>query len=152
MPRNRTLPVLAPFALTGALLLGGCGSTPDSTPATGSSSDAVFPITVERSGGLAGFADTVVVGQDGLAKVTTKAGVSTCTVGSEALAALARTAATATGTATASAQHPDGLVVTLTTSRGSIALQEGDLPGTAPAVGALLEDLVKPAAERTTCR
>ena len=163
MPRNRTLPLLAQVALAGALLLGACGSSGDSGPAASSTapsasgestsgSEAPFPITIERSGGLAGFADKVVVAQDGSAEVTTKSGASTCTIGSEAMAALARTAATATGSATASAQHPDGLVVTVTTSRGSVVLQEGDLPGTAPEVGALLEDLARPTAERTTCR
>ncbi|MEP6855824.1 MAG: hypothetical protein ABJA33_10165 [Pedococcus sp.] len=171
MPRIRTLPALAPVALTiaGALLLGGCGSATDSGPVsstaapsassnttssadTTSGTDAAFPITIERNGGLAGFADKVVVAQDGSARVTTKSGASTCSLGPETMAALARTAGAATGSPTAPAQHPDALVVTLTTSRGSVALQEGDLPGTAPEVGALLEDLAKPAAERTTCR
>lgn len=178
MPRNRPLPALAPVLLAGALALGACGGSGDAGPVSGpttpgstapgstapgstapsspggttSGAGAAFPITIERSGGLAGFADKVVVARDGSAEVTTKSGASTCTVAPEAMAALARTAATATGSATATAQHPDGLVVTVTTSRGSVALQEGDLPGTAPTVGALLEDLARPAAERTTCR
>lgn len=106
MPRNRPLPALAPVLLAGALALGACGGSGDAGPVSGpttpgstapgstapgstapsspggttSGAGAAFPITIERSGGLAGFADKVVVARDGSAEVTTKSGASTCTV------------------------------------------------------------------------
>lgn len=157
MSRPTTVPAFSLVALTAVLLTGGCGSSSDTattrTVTSSSSSASSYPITIERSGGIAGFADKVVVEQDGSATVTTKSGTSTCTVGPETLTALARTAAAgATGSTTTAPPGADAMVVTLTTSRGTMALDEGDLPGTAPEVGALLEDLARPAAERTTCR
>jgi hypothetical protein len=155
MSRTVTAPVpaLAAVAACSVLFLGACGSPIDSGPAsTTTTSGAVYPITIVRSGGVAGFADKVVIAAAGTAKVTTKSGTSTCTVSPEAMTGLARTAATATGSASRPAQNPDAMAVTLTTSRGSVTLSEGDLPGTAPEVGALLEDLAKPKAQRTVCR
>ncbi|WP_406832028.1 hypothetical protein ABEG17_04160 [Pedococcus sp. KACC 23699] len=157
MSRPTPVPALSLVALTAALLTGGCGSPADSaTSSTASSSTtgtSSFPITIERSGGIAGFADKVVVAKDGSATVTTKSGTGTCTVTPGILTALARTAAAGvTRSTTAASPGADAMVVTLTTPDGTFGLVEGDLPGTAPEVGALLEDLAKPKAQRTTCR
>jgi hypothetical protein len=48
----------------------GCGGSAKTS--TGQSQPAVFPVTITRSGGIAGFRDTLVVNGDGLVSLTRK--------------------------------------------------------------------------------
>lgn len=51
----------------------GSATTPTSDPPTNSESQpAVFPVTITRTGGIAGFRDVLVVAADGLVSVTRK--------------------------------------------------------------------------------
>lgn len=169
VPR-RPASVATAAVLAGAVSVAACGGAVDSpappggtssggtssgvtpTEVTPSPAGGPFPITVRRSGGVAGFNDTVVVQRDGGAEVRTKAGSSTCTVDADTLAALADLAVQATASSGPSASHPDALTVTVSTAEGTAVLAEGNLPGTAPAVGKLLEDVGRLAADRAVCR
>ena len=51
-------------------VLGACGGSATKPP--GQSLPAAFPVTVTRTGGIAGFQDVLVVGADGLVSVTRK--------------------------------------------------------------------------------
>lgn len=50
----------------------GSGSPSSAPPATSESQPAVFPVTITRTGGIAGFRDVLVVAADGLVSVTRK--------------------------------------------------------------------------------
>ncbi|MEO8555284.1 MAG: hypothetical protein ABI474_01330 [Actinomycetota bacterium] len=56
------------------LALSACGSQtgPDSAPGTSASPPSVFPLTITRTGGIAGFHDVLVVTKDGLVSGTQK--------------------------------------------------------------------------------
>jgi hypothetical protein len=126
-----------------------CGSADDGGSATPSPS---FPVTVTRQGGVAGVDEKVVVQQDGSATAVTRTGQSSCTVDAATVTALGEAAGGASGTATTTPAHPDDLVVVLSSPGGSVRLDDAELSGSAEAVRLLLDDLAKPAAERTVCR
>jgi hypothetical protein len=158
---RRWWPVPAALALAVVLTSGGCGggSTPAATATgpAGSGSGGTqgpFPVTVTRTGGIAGFDDHLVVAADGSVTGSTKAGPVTCAV----------TAATATGLALAAATPPaggsgvtsgvaDAMVVTVAAG-GHTAYLGGSAGNDAGsrAVNAFLADLTLPADERTLCR
>lgn len=54
------------------LAMTACGSPTGSTGSTGTSPPSVFPLTITRTGGIAGFDDVLVVSADGLVAVTQK--------------------------------------------------------------------------------
>ncbi|MBC7559582.1 MAG: hypothetical protein H7270_09530 [Dermatophilaceae bacterium] len=62
-------PALAPFCLAVAVATTACGSPKDSPSM---SQPAVFPLTITRIGGVAGFHDVLVVNGEGLVSVTQK--------------------------------------------------------------------------------
>jgi hypothetical protein len=116
-------------------LASGCGSDPDGEP--GSSS--VFPITVTRSGGVAGFHDKVVIASDGAVDVTTAFGRRQCTLDPTVLAALGRAATAITGTASTQPAHPDDMVVIVSTGRGSARAEDPALVAVSGEVSRLLD-------------
>lgn len=151
---TRSALAAAGAALALPALLTGCG-TGDAPEAGASSSTPAqaFPITVTRSGGLAGYADTIVIQESGAVAVSTKAGQSTCTLAATLLEPLRTVAGQVQGTATATtAAHPDDLVIVVSTPQGSARLTDAQLSGAASAVNALLNEAGKPAADRTVCR
>ena len=146
MPR-----IAPPFLVLAVLASGGCGS--DVAPDHSAPGEFVgFPVTIERSGGVAGFQDKVVVEDDGDVTVSTRSATFTCRVDEQTLEPLAALARSATGTSTATASHPDALTVLVRGSKGVTVLQEGDLPNTAPVVGRILADIGRPAEGRSVCR
>jgi hypothetical protein len=62
-------PALAPYFLAVAVATTACGS-PKDPPIM--SQPAVFPLTITRIGGIAGFHDVLIVNRDGLVSVTQK--------------------------------------------------------------------------------
>lgn len=62
-------PALAPFCLAVAVATTACGS-PGVPPSI--SRSEVFPLTITRIGGIAGFHDVLIVNKDGLVSVTQK--------------------------------------------------------------------------------
>lgn len=84
----------------------------------------MFPITVTRSGGVAGIHEKAVIASDGGVDLTTKDGRRQCTLDPMVLTALRHAAKAITGRASASAAHPDDLVVIVTTGRGSARVED----------------------------
>lgn len=143
----RSLSLVAATALTATAC--GFGSEPAAPASTDS---AVFPLTLTREGGVAGFDDRAVVATDGQVTVTAKDDSGTCDVEEDTLHQLASVARSATGTAPTTASHPDDLVVVLETPLGSRRLTDAELAGPAAVVSSLLDDVVKAPAERSLCR
>lgn len=68
----------------------GTGTTGTGTTSTGTTTgDATFPVTISRSGGIAGFNDRIVVDTGGATTVTSKRGTAgRCTLTADTLARL----------------------------------------------------------------
>ena len=75
---------------SGGTSSGGTGS--GGSPTSSARTDPLYPLTVTRSGGVAGFNDSLTVEADGRTTVTSKgaAAAGSCTIGSGALAELAK--------------------------------------------------------------
>ena len=135
--------------LPASLLLACCGTQDVAEAPAGA---GPFPVTITRTGGLAGFSDRYVVEQTGSVHRDSATGPQVCRMGEDPLSGLARIARPITGTATTSAAHPDDLVVVVATPRGSARLSDAELGGTASVVTTLLEDVAKDPARRSVCR
>lgn len=99
----------------------------------------MFPITVTRSGGVAGIHEKAVIASDGGVDLTTKDGRRQCTLDPMVLTALRHAAKAITGNASASAAHPDDLVVIVTTGRGSARVEDPALTAVSGEVSRLLD-------------
>jgi hypothetical protein len=68
------------------------GTNSGGSPTSSARTDPLYPLTVTRSGGLAGFNDSLTVEADGRTTVTSKgaAAAGSCTIGPGALAELAK--------------------------------------------------------------
>lgn len=68
------------------------GTSSGGSPTSSARTDPVYPLTVTRSGGVAGFNDSLTVEADGRTTVTSKgaAAAGSCTIGPGALAELAK--------------------------------------------------------------
>ncbi len=75
---------------SGGTSSGGTGS--GGSPTSSARTDPVYPLTVTRNGGVAGFNDSLTVEADGRTTVTSKgaAAAGSCTIGPGALAELAK--------------------------------------------------------------
>ena len=146
-PPARALAVTAGVALTAAAALVSC-------TATGSrgGGELEFPVTVRRIGGVAGFDDTVVVAADGSTTVTRRGETASCSVPRDVATALAATAEERRGDDRPSPTGADAVDVTIRTREGRARLDAANLPGQAPAVAGILEDLGREPSERTVCR
>ena len=156
---------LRPLAgLAAVLLLAGCGSARTSD---GSSSGAgatsggpaaalTTPLTVTRSGGIAGFQDRMVLAPDGVATLTRHSGPeSRCRVQASLLETIARAAgavdwASLPATQTR-ARHPDELVVTVFSGRVSARLDDPAVRELAQPLTDLLDDATAPPEQRRLC-
>lgn len=155
MSRPTAVPVLACVALTAALLTG-CTTKAPAIPDAASSSTttaaaADYPIAIQRLGGVAGFSDTVNLQDDRsvLAKINNTQ--VTCSLDAAAFSAISAAALTIGDSgngATPTMAHPDDLLVLL----NGVPTTDARLADVEPVVTTLLEDLAKPAAQRTTCR
>jgi hypothetical protein len=122
----------------GALLVAtGCGSPaePGGTGgATTSAGATAFPVTLTRSGGVAGFRDRLTVSADGHVTGTTRAGAVDCRTDPSVASTLAAALASA---GAASRSGSDQLVVTL--SGGGRQLSLGEASGADAAARAATE-------------
>ena len=135
--------------LPAAALLASCGTQGAAEAPAGT---VPFPVTITRTGGIAGFSDRYVVEQTGSVHRDSATGPQVCRMGEDPLSRLAGIARPITGTATTSAAHTDDLVVVVATPRGSARLSDAELSGTASLVTTLLEDVAKDPAQRSVCR
>ncbi len=156
MSRPTAVPVLACVALTGALLTGCTAKSPAvpgaaSSSTTTAASAAAYPIAIQRLGGVAGFSDTVNLQDDRSVLAKVNNGQVTCSLDPAAFSAISA-AALAIGDSgngtTPTMAHPDDLLVLL----NGVPTTDARLADVEPVVTTLLEDLAKPAAQRTTCR
>lgn len=134
-------PALAPLCLAVAVATTACGfaKAPPSM-----SQDAVFPLTITRVGGIAGFHDVLIVNEDGLVSVTQKGKAPRqCRLTPEAARRLAKAASTvpwprltpgSTGPA-----FPDDLVTMVRSPAGGPVRLEDPLVG---AAGRVFNELV----------
>lgn len=157
-PRPSAAVPVAPLL---AVLLAGCGAAEPSAGPSGSSSTTrsasspasppptAAPVVLTRSGGLAGFADRLVVSADGRVTGATRSGAVDCGVD----AALHTALATAAVPTPAPAAGTDRMAVTLTRDGAEVDLGEaqGDDP-LSEAARTLLDDVQQPEDQRATCR
>lgn len=121
-----------------------CGSQRAST---GASQPSVFPVTITRTGGIAGFHDVLVVSGDGLVSVTQKGKAQwRCQLTPEALKQLTTAASTVpwprlTPNST-SASFPDDLVtMVVSPAGGPIRLEDPQAGAAGPVFNDLVSDL-----------
>ena len=128
----RLVIVLASLALVTA-----CGS---------SSGDGTFPVTISRTGGIAGFNDRVVVDTGGATTVTSKRGAAGgCTLSADTLVRLLAAVTSAPKVANSSTTGPriaDEMFTTLEAPTTGGAVRLSDAPSTDLAVvGEILADV-----------
>ncbi|WP_295700747.1 hypothetical protein [Lapillicoccus sp.] len=132
--------------LTSLALVTACGGgDPASTSDAAGVGDAPFPVTISRTGGIAGFNDRIVVETGGATTVTSKRGAAgSCTLTSETVTRLLAAVAAMPQVPTTSTTGPrisDEMFTTLEApTRG--ALRIGDAPGADLAVvGEIIADV-----------
>jgi len=134
-------PALALFCLAVAVATTACGS-PKGPPSM--SQPTVFPLTITRIGGIAGFHDALIVNGDGLVSVTQKGRtpwqcrLTPVAAKRVATAAYAMPWPRLTGGST-SARFPDDLVTLVQSPAGGPVRLEDPQTGTA---GAIFNDLI----------
>jgi hypothetical protein len=154
MPRSHHVVTLA-FAV---LALGGCveqtkplpeaSDTPTSAPPSAS-----FPLRVERTGGVAGFHDVLVIQQDGSVVADSKRGQVSCTLDAASLAAL-NTAARAVrlnDRPTPGTDVTDGMTVTFSARFSTLGIDDPKVAVAEPVINQLLADVSGPPATRKIC-
>jgi hypothetical protein len=112
----------------------GCGA-PATTP-TDQGQPAVFPVTITRTGGIAGFGDVLVVAGDGLVSVTRKGHTPRrCQLTPAAVQRLTTSASTVTWSritpANTRASFPDDMVTTMSSPAGGPVRLEDPQAGAA---------------------
>jgi hypothetical protein len=75
-----------------------------------------------------------------------------CRIDEETVRDLGKATESVSGTAIATPEHPDDLVVVVTTGRGSARVTDDQLGGPMAPVRDLLADLAKAESDRTLCR
>ena len=151
-----------PFGATASLVclslaLVGCGTKDPQIPTAPSPTatrQASFPLTVSRLGGIAGFADTLSIKDDGGVLATNKQGKVTCTIDKASLAVLNEAALqvhdtdTPTGSASTVADQMD---VLFGAGTGLVHLDDERFAKAEPVVTQLLADVTGPPADRKVC-
>ncbi len=136
--------------LAATVLLTGCGI---GTHGTSAPDSGIFPVTITRSGGVAGVHDTITVRSDGTTTVRTASRELTCHAADTVVDGLRAGAGDLTGSsAPTTPAHPDAYVVTVSTPHGSARLGDVRLAAASQAVNTLLDDLALPDDQRTVCR
>lgn len=126
-----------------------CGSQgPSTSPSNSPSQASVFPLTITRVGGVAGFNDVLVVTSDGLVSVTQKGKAQRrCQLTSEAAKRLTTAASQVPwphltpGKATAA--FPDDLItMVLSPSGGPVRVEDPQVGAAGPIFNELANDLI----------
>ena len=159
MSRTSPLP-LAAVSLLGVLVAGtlsACGTAgpqPPQAPSSSATKKASFPLTVQRTGGIAGFRDTLSIQDDGGVIATTKQGQVTCTIDKDSLAVLNDAALQVHDTdqpTTPPAGQSDSMPVVFGAGTGLLAIDDARVAKAAPVVTQLLADVTGPASDRKVC-
>lgn len=149
MPSASPLPALAAVGLSVALLASGCGGGTAAGGPAATPGGTASPVALNRTGGVAGFADDLEVAADGHVTGTTRSAGVDCRVPAET----ARTLATAPAPTVAPAAGTDRMTVTLRRDSGRVDL--GEAQGSDPlstTARTLLDDVQLPPGGRTLCR
>jgi len=154
MPRFHLVVPLAValLALTGCVEqtkpLPEVSNTPTSAPPS-----ANFPLRVERTGGVAGFHDLLVIQEDGSVVADSKGGQVSCTIDAANLAALnsAARGIRQNDQPTAGTTVADGMTVTFSARFGTLGIDDPRIADVAPVVQQLLADVSGPQAKRKIC-
>ena len=159
MPRSSPLPRIA-SALAALLVVpvAGCGTSdpqiPDAPPPSPPTKQARFPLSVQRTGGVAGFDDHLSVQADGSVLARTRTGQVSCTLDPAAVGVLNDAALKIGDTDQPSppASRPvDGIEVLLSSGTGLVGLDDARLDEARDTVNQLLADVTGPPAERRLC-
>lgn len=143
--------------------MAGCGSqTATSSGTTGTTTSAsqrsIFPVTITRTGGIAGFKDVLVVASDGLVSVSQKAQAHRqCQLTPEATKRLTTAASTVPwphltpGSTTATL--PDDMVTMVASPAGGpVRLEDARVSAAAPVLTELVNDLNGGRSASGTCK
>ena len=153
MSRTSLVPLVA-FLAAG---LSACGSTDPpipQPPSTTATRQASFPLTIQRTGGIAGFRDTISIDADGHVLAGTKQGQVSCDLDRTSLAVLNEAALQVhdtdqpTGAPSTMADHMD---VLFGAGTGLVHLDDTRVARAEPVVTQLLADVTGPAAQRKLC-
>jgi hypothetical protein len=155
MPRHATASRTAVLVLA-ASALAGCGQEdPSIPPATSSPTrSASFPVTITRTGGVAGFRDSVSVQADGSVFASTKQGEVRCRLHDQALDDLREGAAPIQDTDSPTSAPPvtaDAMEVLIGAGTGTASIADPRVAPAVPVVNQLLADVTGPAAARKVC-
>jgi hypothetical protein len=154
MPRCHHVVTLA----LAVLALGGCveqtkplpeaSDTPTSAPPSAS-----YPLRVERTGGVAGFRDVLVIQQDGSVVADSTRGQVSCTLDAASLAVL-NTAARAihlNDRPTPGTDVADGMTVTFSARFSTLGIDDPKVAVAEPVINQLLADVSGAPAKRKIC-
>ena len=126
-----------------------CGSQgPANSPSTSPSQPSVFPLTITRVGGVAGFNDVLVVTSDGLVSVTQKGKAQRqCRLTPEAAKRLTTAASQVpwphlTPGKTTAAFPDDLITMVLSPSGGPVRVEDPQVGAAGPIFNELVNDLI----------
>ena len=155
MPRTTTVTMTRVLVLATAVL-GACGTDdPVIPPATSTPThSAGFPVTITRTGGVAGFQDSISVQADGTVLARSRQGEVRCTLDPAALDALREGAAPIRDTDSPtphSSVTADRMEVLLGAGTGTASITDPRVAPAVPVVNQLLAEVTGPASGRTLC-
>ena len=155
----RTLTRAIGCAAAAVLAVASCGTSYASTEsASRPSRPEVFPLTMTRTGGFAGFQDVLVVARDGLVSVTRRTQKQGACRLTPAAAGRVRTAAAAVPWARLTpdrgqARFPDDLVVMVRSPAGGpVRLEEPKLGASGKVFQTVLSDILSGPAASVMCK
>jgi hypothetical protein len=127
---------------------------PKPTP-TGAPAPA-FPMTVTRTGGIAGFNDTLMLTADGAATMDHSGKSGKCTVDTALLGKIKAAAAKVDWRMLPAkppkAEHPDDLVLAVSAGGGTARLNDPRVKALNEPLGSLIADAAAPADKRKLCK
>lgn len=131
------------------LILSACGAqtAPGSASATSASPPSVFPLTITRTGGIAGFHDVLVVTRDGLVSGTQKGKAQwQCKLTTEASTQLTTAASKVpwprlTPSSTSAAFPDDMVTMVVSAAGGPVRVEDPQVGAAGPVFTELVTDL-----------
>jgi hypothetical protein len=155
MPRHPV--VVASSLLVGAAALAGCAQKAPDIPTVRSTTAepvAQYPITIYRSGGVAGFQDELRISSDGSVAATSKKPILECRLDAESLRLLNRAAAHIRPSdlpTDAPTTTSDAMTVTVVAGAGVVSVDDERMAEAKPVIDQLLADVNSPAGQRKIC-
>ena len=140
---------------TAVVALTACGSQ---TASTSGSQPSVFPLTITRTGGIAGFHDVLVVASDGLVSITRKGQAQRqCRLTPEAAQRLTTAAATVpwsrlTPRSTSASVADDLVTMVVSPAGGRVRLEDPQVSAVGPVFTELVNDLSGGPSASAMCR